>query len=279
MRSRSSSRRRRRWRTFCASAWSFQKSGDAARASSLVSSSAGWEASKITSKFGRALHEVLVAACEFVENESHRRSVYRNGGWRPLAESESAGVSYTSTGADRSRARTRRWRSLTWQRRVLERAWKRIQGSGPYERQPRAGSPHTNLRGRPPIADHLATHALNQSNQSERTSEAVCWRGASGSMRNDGWLERRPGLGAQLAPRPLAAVRRERHELTVCDRARRHVGRLAGHDAGAAEGEDDENQIEGCSHGDLLSGDLDPDGRAVRINYRRSLAPARQGAA
>jgi len=62
----SSSTRRRRWRIFCASIWSFQKSGAEARDSIRASSSAGFEASKITPKVGGALHEILITASEII---------------------------------------------------------------------------------------------------------------------------------------------------------------------------------------------------------------------
>src|SRR5207244_11563802 len=66
-RSRSCSRRRRRCRTFCASAWSFQKSGAAALVSSCVSSSLGREASKIAPQIGSPLVEVLITAHQIVD--------------------------------------------------------------------------------------------------------------------------------------------------------------------------------------------------------------------
>src|SRR4029453_13065688 len=74
--SRSCSSRRRRWSTFCASAWSFQKSGWAARASSRVSSSFGRAASKIAPKVGSAFGQVLVATHQFV-NGRHVETVLR----------------------------------------------------------------------------------------------------------------------------------------------------------------------------------------------------------
>ena len=67
IRSRSCSSRRRRCSTFCASAWSFQKSGAAARASRRVSSSSGRAASKITPQIGGALAEIFVAAHQIVD--------------------------------------------------------------------------------------------------------------------------------------------------------------------------------------------------------------------
>src|SRR5580765_1969513 len=65
--SRSCSSRRRRCRTFCASAWSFQKSSAADRASSLLSSSSGLAASKITPEIRGSLGEVLIAAHQVVD--------------------------------------------------------------------------------------------------------------------------------------------------------------------------------------------------------------------
>jgi hypothetical protein len=52
---------------FCASAWSFQKSGAAARDSMRVSSSSGRAASKIAPQIGSALAEILVAAHQLVD--------------------------------------------------------------------------------------------------------------------------------------------------------------------------------------------------------------------
>ena len=75
IRSRSCSSRRRRCSTFCASAWSFQKSGAAARASRRVSSSSGRGASKIAPQIGSALAEILVAAHQLVDG-SHAPLLY-----------------------------------------------------------------------------------------------------------------------------------------------------------------------------------------------------------
>src|SRR5215467_2166295 len=66
MRSRSCSRRRRRCRIFCASAWSFQKSGADALASSWVSSCSGRAASKIAPQIGGTLAEILIASQQLV---------------------------------------------------------------------------------------------------------------------------------------------------------------------------------------------------------------------
>jgi hypothetical protein len=52
--------------TFCAAAWSFQKSGAAACSSIFASSSLGRAASKIAPQIGRALAEVLIPAELFV---------------------------------------------------------------------------------------------------------------------------------------------------------------------------------------------------------------------
>ena len=67
----SSSRRRRRCSSFCASDWSFQKSGSLARAS-ILSSSTRWPgASKIAPQIGGPLHQVLVSLDLIVELERH----------------------------------------------------------------------------------------------------------------------------------------------------------------------------------------------------------------
>jgi hypothetical protein len=58
----SSSSRRRFWRSFCALAWSFQKSGSEAFCSIFLSSSAGRAASKIAPQIGCALGEILIPA-------------------------------------------------------------------------------------------------------------------------------------------------------------------------------------------------------------------------
>ena len=67
LRSRSSSSRRRRCSSFCASAWSFQKSGSATRASMSISSSAGVAASKIAPQVGGAARQILIPAKLFVQ--------------------------------------------------------------------------------------------------------------------------------------------------------------------------------------------------------------------
>jgi hypothetical protein len=61
--------------TFCAPAWSFQKSGAAALDSRRVSSSSGRAASKIAPQISGALAEILVAAHQLVDS-SHRPSFY-----------------------------------------------------------------------------------------------------------------------------------------------------------------------------------------------------------
>jgi hypothetical protein len=48
--------------TFCAAAWSFQKSGAATRCSISETSCAGWAASKIAPQIGCAARQVLVSA-------------------------------------------------------------------------------------------------------------------------------------------------------------------------------------------------------------------------
>jgi hypothetical protein len=58
----SSSSRRRRCSSFCAPAWSFQKSGSDAFSSIFLSSSAGRAASKIAPQIGCALGEILIPA-------------------------------------------------------------------------------------------------------------------------------------------------------------------------------------------------------------------------
>ena len=65
-RSRSCSRRRRRCCTFCASAWSFQKSGAAARASRRVSSWSGRAASKIAPEIDGPPAQFFVASLQIV---------------------------------------------------------------------------------------------------------------------------------------------------------------------------------------------------------------------
>ena len=67
LRSRSSSSRRRRCSSFCAPAWSFQKSGSATRSSILASSSAGRAASKIAPQVAGAARQILVPAKLLVE--------------------------------------------------------------------------------------------------------------------------------------------------------------------------------------------------------------------
>jgi hypothetical protein len=52
---------------FCASTWSFQKSGAAARDSRRVSSSSRRAASKIAPQIRSALAEILVTAHQFVD--------------------------------------------------------------------------------------------------------------------------------------------------------------------------------------------------------------------
>jgi hypothetical protein len=52
---------------FCASTWSFQKSGAAARDSRRVSSSSRRAASKIAPQIGSALAEILVTAHQVVD--------------------------------------------------------------------------------------------------------------------------------------------------------------------------------------------------------------------
>src|SRR5437764_8374117 len=91
--SRSCSRRRRCCMTRCASAWSFQKSGAAARDSRRVSSSSGRAASKMTPKIFGALAEVFVTPHQLVDgahalfytaterqqrDDDHRRRVDQN---------------------------------------------------------------------------------------------------------------------------------------------------------------------------------------------------------
>ncbi len=63
----SSSRRRRRCSSFCAVAWSFQKSGAATRSSIFASSSAGRAASKMAPQVAGAPRQVLVPAKLIVE--------------------------------------------------------------------------------------------------------------------------------------------------------------------------------------------------------------------
>jgi hypothetical protein len=62
LRSRSSSSRLRRCSSFCAPAWSFQKSGSATFCSIFESSSAGWAASKMAPQVAGAPREILVPA-------------------------------------------------------------------------------------------------------------------------------------------------------------------------------------------------------------------------
>src|SRR3954470_13632555 len=60
----------RRCSSFCAAAWSFQKSGSPTRCSILASSSAGRAASKIAPQIGCALGEILIPAELLVELKS-----------------------------------------------------------------------------------------------------------------------------------------------------------------------------------------------------------------
>src|SRR4030095_8479996 len=76
LRSRSSSRRRRRCSSFCAVAWSFQKSGSDTRCSMDASSSAGRAASKMAPQIGGAARQVLVSAKLFVEGCGHGALLY-----------------------------------------------------------------------------------------------------------------------------------------------------------------------------------------------------------
>ena len=64
-RSRSSSSRRRRCSSFCAAAWSFQKSASPTRSSMVFSSSAGCAASKIAPQVAGAARQIL-DTCEAV---------------------------------------------------------------------------------------------------------------------------------------------------------------------------------------------------------------------
>jgi hypothetical protein len=57
----------RRCSSFCAAAWSFQKSGSETRCSIFASSSEERAASKIAPQIGRALGEVLIPAELFVQ--------------------------------------------------------------------------------------------------------------------------------------------------------------------------------------------------------------------
>jgi hypothetical protein len=47
------------------------------RSSSLVSSSSGFEASKIAAQIGRALHQILVPPDVLIDHERHGASIFR----------------------------------------------------------------------------------------------------------------------------------------------------------------------------------------------------------
>ena len=74
-RSTSSWRRRRRWRTLCAAAWSSQNPDAAACSSRRAISDAAPAASKIAPQIGRPLDQLLVPPCLLLER--HRHAVLR----------------------------------------------------------------------------------------------------------------------------------------------------------------------------------------------------------
>ena len=75
----SSSTRRRRCSSFCASAWSFQKSGWETRDSMRSSSVRERAGSKIAPQIGGTFHQILVAPYLLVENERHASSISNAG--------------------------------------------------------------------------------------------------------------------------------------------------------------------------------------------------------
>ena len=100
----SCSRRRRRCSIFCASAWSFQKSGCATSSSRRVSSSRGADRSKITPQLGGALRQVLVPPDEFFEHDCHHTPL---SGFGPNA-ADAATPPAPRASPVRTRTRTRR---------------------------------------------------------------------------------------------------------------------------------------------------------------------------
>ena len=120
MRSTSSWSRRRRCSVFCASAWLFQKSGWAMRASSAATSSRGLPASKIPPQLRGSLHQVVMPTDQFVELECHgsasvqrapdpTRSIQCECDRLPAARA-GAGCRSTRRAASRARRPTRRRR-------------------------------------------------------------------------------------------------------------------------------------------------------------------------
>ena len=97
----SSSSRRRRCSSFCAAAWSFQKSGSDDFCSIFASSSAGLAASKIAPQIGRALGEILIPAeLLVVLKRGHAIGARLLPCWRLASPAAAASVSATDSQPD-----------------------------------------------------------------------------------------------------------------------------------------------------------------------------------